>query len=668
MTCRCLQVGVFVVLVVVPGGTVLAQQSAPIQNLNITGLEGDLLLTGHYRKDHETRASSGQVTDEKDVFFREELGLRSRGYFYHPNLLEWNAGLRLGLTQQTIDINDDSFDSDGTITGYNLSGLLLREKPVSVRAYASKSDEFIDRSFARQIELNSRVHGAEILFKGATPISLLYEKSDEFEESDIRTDDETTDLLRFRITDSRDKDLFTQFTYEHEDTDKTSIFFIPGGAPIVQDLPDERDEFNLANRWRFHDGDNTHTLFGHTRMLRRRGSFNNDLFSFNQRLDYQHSDTLSTFYRGQVLSDDTDTQKDDFLEGEVGFVKKYYKSLVVTGRIFGSDRQLDSGTEQRYGTFVDLDYRKRTPVGRYSSSLGVGVDQETQTSESGELGVRDEAVVLAGVTPQRLREPNIVPGTVIVTDISNAVTFIEGIDYRLQDIGRFTEIVRLVTGTIVDGQLVLVDYASGAAEDGQFRTNRVNWRHRLQLKDLPIALIVEYRLRDEQLESGDDPGNLDREEVILLGAEFRVDPITLAGEYEQRDQRLFPSSRAYRFRGTYDQLIDDTLSFTIGGDYEKLRYIDADDFGFEPGRDFLDRYSLFAHSTVKLRRDLLARFEASFTDMRGRDNDKLARVGGSLNYRRGNLDFTISAHHEEFEQEGDDGESDVIRFTMRRSF
>ncbi len=667
MTGRCVHAAVSVALALVPVGSVLGQRSAPIQAVNITGLEGDLLLSGHYRKDHETRVT-GLVTDEKDLFFREELGLRVSGYNYHPNLFEWQAGLRLGLTQQRIDINDDSFDSDGTITGYNLSGLLFKEKPVSVRAYASKSEEFIDRSFARQIELDSRVNGAEVMINGLFPVSILYEKSDEFEESDIRTDDETTDLLRIRVTDARDRERFTQFTYEHKDTDKTAIFFVPGGAPIIQDLPDEHDEFNVANRWRFRDGANTHSLFGHTRLLRRRGSFNNDLFSVNQRLDLQHSDTLSTFYRGQVIADDTDTQKDEFIEGEIGLIKKYYSSLTVTGRVFGSDRQIDSGSETRYGTFVDLDYQKKTPVGRYNSSLGVGTDQETQTSESGQLGVRDEAVVLAGVTPQRLREPNILAGSVVVTDGFNAVTFIEGIDYRLQSIGQFTEIVRLVTGTIASGQLVLVDYDAGAAEDAQFRTDRVNWRHRLQLKGTPIALIGEYRLRDERLQSGDDPGNLDREEVILLGVELHLDPVTLTGEYEQREQRLFPSSRAYRVRGTYDRAINDVYTLTLGGDYEKLRYTDADDFGFEPGRDFLDRYSLFGHTTVKLRRDLLARFEASFTDMRGRDNDKLARIGGSLNFRRGDLDFTISAHHEEFEQEGDDGDSDVVRFTFRRSF
>lgn len=662
-----LQAAGFAALLLAQAGVARAQRAAPIENMNITGLEGDLLLTGNYRNDHETR-ENGQVTDEKDLFFREEVGLRSTGYFYHPNLIDWNAGLRLGLTQQRIDINDDSFDSNGTITGYNLSALLLKEKPVSVRAYTARSQEFIDRSFARQIELDSRVTGAEVMFKGPMPVSLLYENRSDFEESDIRTDDETSDLLRIRATDARDRDLFTQFTYEHEDTDKTSTFFLDGQPPVVQDLPDRRDEFTATNRWRFDDGLYTHTLNGQTRLLRRRGSFNNDILSFNQRLDLQHSDTLGTFYRVQALNDETDTQQDDLLEGEIGFIKKYYQSLAVTGRVFGSDRQIESGSEQRYGTFFDFDYRKKTPVGQYTSGLGVGTDLETQESESGQLAVRDEAVVLAGVTPQRLNEPNIVAGSVAVTDANNAVRFIEGIDYRLQQIGEFTEIVRLVTGTIADGQLVLVDYDIAAAENARFRTDRINWRHRLQLKDLPIALIAEYRLRDEKLQSGDDPGNLDREEVILLGVEYRVDPITLAAEYEQRDQQLFPSSRAYRVRGTYDQVIDEALSLTFGGDYEKLRYDNAEEFGLEPGRDFLDRYSLFGHATVKLRRDLIARFETTYTDMRGRDNDTLARVGGSLNFRRGNLDLTISAHHEMYEQEGDEGESDVVRFSLRRSF
>lgn len=667
MSRRLPQTAGFLLSVIICAHPLHAQSAAPIQPMNITGLEGDLLLTGHYRSDKET-SGNGQVTDEKDLFFREELGLRSTGYFYHPNLIDWNAGIRLGLTQQRIDINDESFDSDGDITGYNLSALFLKEKPVSMRAYTRKSEDFIDRSFARQIEQNTRVTGAEVYFKGAMPMSLLYEKSDSFEESDIRTDDETTDLLRFQVTDDRDTDLFTQFTYEHEDTDKTAIFFIEGAPPTIQDLPDLRDEFKVSNRWRFEDGTNTHSLYGQTRMLRRRGSFNNDLFSFNQRLELQHSDTFSTFYRAQALRDDTDTQKEDLIEGEVGFIKQYYQSLTVTGRFFGADNQFDNGTEQNVGTFFDFDYRKKTPAGRYNASLGIGTDLEKQTSDSGQLSVRDEPVVLAGVTPQRLRDPNIIPGSIEVTDVNNAVTYIEGIDYRLQQFGQFIEVVRLVTGTITNGQLVLVDYEAGAAENARFQTNRIFWRQRLQLQDTPFALLSEYRLRDERLQSGDDPGNLDREEVILFGLEYREDPFTVVGEYEQRDQRLSPSSTSYKVRGTYDQVFSDTITTTVGVDYENLDYTNADEFDFEPGRDFLNRYGIFGHTTVKLRRDLIARFEASFSDMRGRDNDRLAHIGASINYRRGNMNLTISGYHEEYDQEEETGESDVLRFTLRRSF
>ncbi len=659
-------VGVLVLLMF-PSITAHAQSTAPIQPMNITGFEGDLLFTGHYRIDEET-SGNGQVTEEKDIFFREELGLRSSGYFYHPNLVDWSAGLRLGLTQQRIDINNESYDSDGDIFGYNLNALFLKEKPVSVRAYARKTDDFIDRSFARQIELKTRVEGAEVYIKGQTPITLLFEQSDIYEESDIRTDDETSDLFRFQMIDARNPDLFSELVYEHEDVDKTATFFLDGEPPVIQDLPDRRDEVRLTNRWRFPDGDLTHSLYGHLRLLRRRGAFNNDLASFNQRLDLQHSDTLTTFYRIQALTDDTDTQKEDLLEGEVGFIKQYYQSLSVTGRVFATDNKFDSSEEQSYGTFFDFDYRKNTPVGRYNASLGVGTDFQDQSSDSGFRSIRDEAVVLAGVTPQQLSEPNVVPGSVVVTDVNNAVTFIEGVDYTLQQFGQFTEIVRLVTGSIVDGQLVLVDYEVEAAENANIQTNRIHLRQRLQIQDTPFALLTEYRLRDEKLLSGDDPGNLDRQEIIMFGLEYHEDPFTIVGEYEQRDQRLSPSSVSYLVRGTYDQVFNDTMTTTIGADYENLDYTDAEDFDLEPGRDFLDRYGVFAHTTVKLRRDLLTRFEASYNDMKGRDNNKLARIGASLNYRRGNLNFTISGYHEEYEQEDETGDNDVIRFTLRRSF
>lgn len=644
-----------------------AQRAAPIQALNITGLEGDLMLDGHYRNDEQT-LGSGRVSTDTDSFLREELGLQSNGYFYHPNLVDWNASVRLGLSQQRIEIDGEKYDSDGDVTGYNLSALLLKEKPVSARVYARKTDDFIDRSFARRIEMNSRVTGAEVYYKGAVPMSLLYEQRDDYEESDIRTDDESSQLWRFQADDERDPDRYTQLVFEHEDIDKTATFFLEGQPPIIQDLPDRRDDLRVSNRWYFQDGSYRHSLFGQTRVLRRRGSFNNDLFSFNQRLELQHSDTLSTFYHVQASEDDTDVQDEERLEGEAGFIKQYYQSLTVTGRVFAVDNTIDASTDQTIGTFFDLDYRKYTPIGRYTSTLGIGTDREKQTTESGQLSVIDEVHVLAGVTPQQLHEPNVVPGSVVVTDSTNTVTYIEGLDYRIQDFGQFSEIVRLVGGSIPDGAVVLVDYSSGAAENARIQNNRINWRQRLQLGESPFALLSEYRLRDEKLMSGDDPGNLNREETMLFGLEYRLEPFTIVGEYETRDERLSPSSRAYRVRGTYDQVFNDTMTTTLGADYEKLNYTDAQDFNLEPGRDYLDRYRVYGHASVKLRRDLIGRLEASYSDMKGRENDRLARVGGSLDFRRGNLTFTINAYHEEYKQEDETGTSDAVRFTLRRSF
>jgi hypothetical protein len=642
-----------------------AQNNTPIQNVNITDIGGDVFILGHYRQDDETRGNTS--TNETDFFIEEGVDLNLGGYFYHPNLVDWNASVRLGLTQQRIGINEDDFDSDGTILGYNFAGIVLKEKPVSLRLFASKSDEFINRSFARAVQVDQRVEGAELLTKGAFPMSFLFEHSVDKEESDLRVDDEERSYFRYFVSDERDENYYTSLTYEHEDVEHTSDFLVPGGDVIRQDLPDQRDEVNVLNRYRFGDAANPHRLDGHFRAMQRTGFFENEIFLLDERLELAHTPTFSTFYQGIASIDDTDTQSDRSIFGELGFHKKVYESLDIVGRTIALDRQLDDGSEHSIGGFLDLDYNKNTPIGVYHSAMNIGREYQQEQFEGGQQSIRDEAITLVGVTPVFLREPNVLPGSITVTDSNNVITYVQGIDYFLQQIGTFTQVSRIPSGTIISGQTVLVDYTADAARDADFHTDLFNWSHRIDFDQIPIAIFGSYRLRDEVLDSGDDPGNLDREEVYLVGADLLLDPVTLTGEYEIRNERLFPSSTAYRFRGDLIQAMEG-YSVGAGAHYENRQYQDAQSFGFDPGEEFLETYGAFANAATKLNRNLLLRLDGSYLKTRGRENTELAAIGASAVWSYGNMELSIGASYEIFEQEGDEGDSILLNFAVRRSF
>ena len=619
-------------LVLAYAGMTMAQTSEPIQPVSLTDIGGELFFRSHYRTEDEDRAGGG-TTRERDLLFEEGIDLRTQGYFYHPNLIDWDADLRLGFEQQKTDIDRDRQRSNGTLLGYDLSALLLKQKKVSGRVFASQSQDFISRDFARNTELDSMRQGAEMLVRGDYPMSFSFEHLNIQETSDVRDDDQETFLGRFNIQTQKNPDFFTDLTYEHESTSETSTFFSPTGGPgIPNDLPTERDEVNISNLWRFGDGPRKHRLSGRFRAMSRRGFFKNDIVSFNQLLELNHSDTLTSFYRLGVDLDKTETQNDRFLDGEVGVTKRFYDSLEITARALASDRRFDNGSETSFGGLFNARYRKKTPVGLFTSNLSLGRRWQSQDSSGGQRLIRDESATLSDFNFVKLDQPNPVPGSIVVTDDRNTVQFVEGVDYLLRRTGSRVEIARLIGGSIPDGSNVLVDYQTLIARNADFTTDTLNWNNRLQLKPLPVALYTRTRYFNEQLQSGEDPGNLDKRLVSLFGAELDYRGLTLTGEYEMRNEELFPDSTTSRFRARYRRNIAGQTDFSAGAQYEFISFTNTESFGFEPDENTLKTMGAFANVTSRIHRTTLIRLGTDYLETSGRENDMLLRFTAGLEW------------------------------------
>lgn len=636
-------------------------------DLHLHDIGGRVYLETQYRQETEQR--SGITVEETDLFMEQRAELSTRGYYFHPNLLDFSADLRLGFTQQRLSVSDRDFDSDGTLLGYNLNAAILRRKPVSGRIFARMSDRYISRAFARAVQLDRHTEGGELRLRNPIPITVLFQHTAREEASSIRVEDEKTYLVRATVTDNRNINRLTELVYEYETTEETSSFFAPDGSiSFTQDLPDERHEVNVVNRWQFGDEQMPHRLTGRLRAMQRTGFFENDVLLFDQRLDLAHSTTFSTFYGATFLLDETDTQEERLAQGQVGFVKQFFESLQLRGQLFGADRQFENGQEQRFGALLDADYRKLTPWGVYSSRLTLGREYQNEAFAGGLRNVRDEGVNLSSLTFANLDLPNVLVPTVTVTDATNTTTFVEGFDYELQNIGNFTQIRRLVGGGIAEGQLVLVDYQADVATDAEFHTDTVRWSHRLDLDAIPLAIYARLDMVHDTLDSGTNPGNLEKRDRYLLGAELSLDPLTIIGEYEILDQQLSPPWQAYRVRANYFKPLSDVTTIDIGGYYEMLDYQDALAFGLDPGEEFRESVGAFARFVSKLNRHLLVRIEANYDEIRGRDPTTLARVGPSVIWNYGQTELRVSGYHAIYEQSQTEGVTDFISVQFSRRF
>ncbi len=663
--------GPVLALLLGPCGVVMAQygvvEETPVQPFKLMNWGGNLFLESHYQQDNETR--SGSKVKTTDMYFREGMDLNLNGYLYHPNLIEWHSGFRLGFSQQDVTVGTLDRGTSGTVLGYDVSALFLKDKPVGGRVWATMSQDLLDRGFARALQYNRSTQGFEVSYRGDIPASLFYEHRLSTEESDSRLDDIDTHFFRLQAAYEPDQDFVTRGTYEYEDTTETSTFLgNTGGTIFSQDLPSRRHELSITNRYIFDTDDQPDQVNGQFRLLHREGFFPEDLLQISQQLDMAHTKTLSSFYRGTLNYDQLPDQTDMFVGAEAGVRKRFYDSLEASVRALGTGRQLSNGQETELGGFVDLNYVKKTPIGRFSSDLSIGRQYQTEQFDGDVRMVRDEAIFLSGISPVTLSQPNVVPGTVLVTDINNAVLYIEGFDYSLRTFGAFTEIVRIPTGGIVDGQTVLVDYSADSSRDAQYTTDTLVWRVRLALDVVPLGIYGEYRLRDEALISGIDPGSLERDQTMLGGLDYTIGPAILAAELESRELRLSPGYVAYRFRASASHRINDLTLFNASGSYEHRQYNDQQRFGFTSQESFLDTFELGAALNTKVRSDLLLRFDARYYQTQGRQEDSLARLRMGVDWSRGRIDVSLDTWLGYFTQANDEGVSAYIGVKVKRSF
>ncbi len=587
--------------------------------------------------------------------------------------MEWQLGLRLGASQEQIKVDDDDFRTNTTLSGFNISALLLKEKLVSLRLFATSDDSIGERDFARNINIHNESVGFDFMLRGNFPAALRVEKLSSDETGDLRAINKESTHLNFTIADRRDINKLTTFTYDRLDQDEISLFTSTTGSSVLdQNFPILRDELNLSNSWKFPTGESelNHQLVGGIHIVDQRGFYPNSVFGVDQRLDLAHSRTLTSYYTGSFDIDETETEKDRRIFMEVGLVKKFYDSLDITLRGTGFDRNSDSGEEIITGASLLSVYRKQTPIGNFSTSFFLGRDNEREGSETGQTQIRDEEATLAGMGfSDNLEHANIIAGTIVVNpkpSTGRFIPYVKDIDYEIRTFGSFTQIRRLPGSDIADPEDVLVNYTAEVSRDATFDTDSLIWNNRLQLKNLPLTLYSDYSSRDEKLRSGTDPGNLDNERTSLLGAEVLYKDLTFTLEHETTDQELSPPTVSDRATISYSRLLRRNINLSLGMQAAKLQYQRAEQFGLLGDDSFLNTIGANVAIAAKLNPRTLVHFNSSYLRTTGQDDRAELRNTLSLEWRYGKLSFSINAHVDMFEQNSSDGNDVGVSFSLRR--
>ena len=472
--------------------------AAEIDTFRVTDIESELAL--RYLYDEQTFYSSGTKT-RQDIrpTFQEELTVDTKSYIYHPNLLSLDLGASFLLDQSRVETLSDENSNNEQLLGYNARLDFVKNKPYPASVYYTKSNPSVSLGVGGRFLLENTRYGIDLaLLKDIIPVQVTfnaYRQSANGEGFDQITDDviDHTNLRFYRAYGKGDS---AQLTYQTNQRDSRS------GSPGLA-----IQERTTSNTSTFFDSKN---MFGSNNQLK---LITNVAYTtqkeFPRReelraypiLNWQHNDRINSFYRFLYTNSDEESQKINQKLFTSGFGYSDRDRIYGSADIRIEDSKNTGVDYQSRGASYQINYTLPINVGAITASYNGAVDYRDQTAETAVFKVYGEEQTLVGTTQVNLSRQFIVDQTIDVSNISRTQIYVENLDYRILRVGSTTQIQRISTGRIQDGQVVLVDYDYQTG--GTFAYNLVNNNAQLQWNlSTRYELYIRYNDSQQKLREG----------------------------------------------------------------------------------------------------------------------------------------------------------------------
>ena len=478
--------------------TITDLMGAEIDAFRITDVNSELAL--RYLYDEQTFYSSGNKT-QQDIrpTFQEEYRIDTESYIYHPNLLTMDLGGSILLDQSRVETLTDENSNNEQLLGYNARLDFLKNKPYPASVYYSKENPSVSVGVGGRFLMENIRYGIDMaLLEPISPVQVTfnaYRQSANGEGFDQLTDD-TVEHANLRLDRSYGKGNYVQLTYQINNRDSSS------GSP---GLPIQ--ERTTSNTGTFFDSKN---LFGNARQLQLITNIaytTQDEFPRREELraypvlNWQHNDKINSFYRFLYTDSEEESQNVNQKLFTSGFGYNDNKKTFGSADIHIEDSKNTGLEYQSRGANYAINYNQPVAIGSITAGYSGAVDYRDQTAETAVFTIFGEEHELIGTTQVNLSRQFVVDSSIVVSNTGRSQIYIEDLDYRVLRVGSTTQIQRLASGNILDGQAVLVDY--DYLTGGTFAYNLVNNNLQLQWNlSRYYELYIRYRDSQQKLREG----------------------------------------------------------------------------------------------------------------------------------------------------------------------
>jgi hypothetical protein len=506
--------------------------------------QGEVEFVAENQQDDD--GTAGIQNHYESQVFKEILRVRTAGDVYDPDLLSYRAMVGGGLTQYLFKHNDDRDRGNGTLTEYDITGDVLREKRYPISLHFDKSDDLIPRQFASS--LRSKRQGAAGSMAWRDPNWPMFLQVSESETRQQGQSLEDQDL--FVIDDER-----LSFSLDNDGGKRSQLGLDLQSNDVAQSRGGilshrQEDIYTLNHVLGFGDTYQNH-LDSFLDYLDQGGDSELQRLLWQEQLRLRHSQTLLSNYRLIHHQSERPAQDNRETRGEAQVQHRLYDSLVSTGKAYLSQTSYSSGSDmQRVGAGGDLDYTKKNRWGTLMARYGLDVQDLEQTGGSATVSVVDERhpFTVTGSLRIVLNRTNIDAGSIVV--LSNDRIRVYN-DYTVSQTSGITEILIIPGGDIVsDGDQVLsfdYDFITDPERQEQSWLNSFQIRERLHNG---VSCYYEYRDRHQHLESQDTTIVPDEFQINLFGVDYVTRHLRLLAEHRIEQSTRIPS-RGTRVEGSY---------------------------------------------------------------------------------------------------------------------
>ncbi len=549
----------------------LRDEASEARAIGIERTWGRLLFDVRHASD---RAGS---YDLDETIVGPELRLGASGSIYHRRFLTFDLEGAVRLNR--VDVSATGAPgSNETISfeDYRFHARLFPERRVGMQAFATRENAWTTSPFRRSYRLRTRAEGGSIgLRSRVIPVTISAERR--------RSDDDYFDTTRHIEQDQ------ARVSVVHKAGPSRTDAFVSWRDYSI-DLPAQSYETVLS--W-----------FDHSLRLGTRGEVRSQVRWFNQygtigrrdfgassqtqlnltrtlcaRAAYRYNDRTATHVEGIVTPDEI-TQSH---HGEAEVSHVLWGSLhSVLGAWFDDETTFDrgagratTGTLDRWWVEPELRYTRHTARGQLALEYGEFFGHEERTSTLQTRSVQNEEHVLRDGQEPQLDNPRVDVTTIVVTDETGFVVYQEGVDYLVQQIGPWVQIFRVASGSIADGQTILVDYRYTFSPNVAFDSRRTVFGAQV---DVPQGVCVRYRfdrIRDT-FESGDPGAILDDQTRHIASVSVRRGIGRASAEWES-NRLVGQTFRARRLTAGVGTRPTRRVSLDVDGAYSETRYVQTD--------------------------------------------------------------------------------------------